>query len=196
MVFGCLSTNGTTTGWRTSLVYHSAHKSVLHRCGYKSVDMTWWPRPICDTISLCVTYVYTRPVGRNFKVVRYQWGSGVKPPAGFERGTPTYCYFNKVFLCTKLWQTVNKVIPSCFRELFSLNKNFHNYSGVRRGRAPRSWGCTPTSDTSGITPRAFLVYQCTFVRLNWTIIIISFLLHHCTSQNSDTFFFPERHQSR
>ena len=37
-VFGCLSTNGTTRGWRTPLVYHSAFKSVLHRCGYKSVD--------------------------------------------------------------------------------------------------------------------------------------------------------------
>ena len=73
-----------------------------------------------------------RPVGRNFKVVRYQWGSGVEgaePLVGVQGGKapldPHILLFQQgVFV----YKTVNKVIPSCFRELFSLNKNFHNYS--------------------------------------------------------------------
>ena len=59
MVFGCHSTNGTRTGWRLENVIGVPFRTqVCPPQVWLSLWMTW-TRPIFDTISLFVTYVYT-----------------------------------------------------------------------------------------------------------------------------------------
>ena len=72
-----------------------------------------------------------------------------------------------------VYKTVNQIIPSCFRELFSLNKNFHNYSTRSSGclhlashrtmsyqyniryTGPKLWNSLPLQITSGPSVNVF-----------------------------------------